>query len=606
MVIPLCEKTKDVIEPYMTPQWWVRMGEMAEAALKVVEEGKVKISPESARKSYDRWLSNINDWCISRQLWWGHRIPAYRVVFEGEEERETDRSQWIVGRTPEEAQAKADAKFAGKKFRLEQDPDCLDTWFSSGLWPMAILGWPNTENPDFKRFFPTSMLETGWDILFFWVARMIMLSLKLTGDVPFTEVYCHSLIRDSEGRKMSKSLGNVIDPLDIISGIELEALHAKLLTGNLKEDEVERATKYQKTAFPGGIPECGADAMRFTLLSYTTGGGDINFDIKVMHAYRRFCNKVWQASKYMLSKFGQDFVPPDEINTAALSVPERWILHRMNAAVKGVNEALEARQFSTATKVAYQFFYDELCDVFIENSKGLLSDGTPEEQKSVQETLWWCLDTALRLLHPFLPFITEELWQRIPHWADQRPETIMLAPYPEPDSRLEFPAEAADYELGLQCAGGLRSLAADYNIRADGKAFIKASTPTALDKVSAQLQAIKTLSGKGVAEVSVLGPDADEASTPKGCAVYVVSADVAVLLQVSTQIKDIDAEIKKINGKLQKTNVAIQKQQELMGREGFEKASDVVVTAEKKKLADALAAKENYERTLAEFSKLKL
>ncbi|KAL2172587.1 hypothetical protein VTG60DRAFT_4706 [Thermothelomyces hinnuleus] len=607
MVIPLCEKTKDVIEPYMTPQWWVRMKEMAEAALKVVEEGKIKISPESARKSYDRWLSNVNDWCISRQLWWGHRIPAYRVILDGEADQgETDKSVWVVGRTPDEAQAKAEAKFPGKKFRLEQDPDCLDTWFSSGLWPMSILGWPNTEHPDFKNFFPTSMLETGWDILFFWVSRMIMLSLKLTGQVPFTEVYCHSLIRDSEGRKMSKSLGNVIDPLDIISGIDLESLHAKLLTGNLKEDEIERATKYQKTAFPGGIPECGADALRFTLLSYTTGGGDINFDIKVMHAYRRFCNKIWQASKYVLGKLPQDFVPASELNISALSVPERWILHRMNSAVKGINEALEARQFSTSTKLAYQFFYDELCDVFIENSKGILSDGTPEQQQSVQQTLYRTLDVALRLLHPFMPFITEELWQRLPRIKNDTTPSIMLAPYPEPDSSLEFASDAEDYELGLQCAGGLRSLAADYNIRSDGQAFIKVSTTASLDKVRAQLQAIKTLSGKGIAEVSVLGPDADEASSPRGCAVYVVSADVAVLLQVSTQITDIDAEIKKINTKLQKTELAIKKQQELMGREGFEKVSDVVLTAEKKKLADAQAAKENYERTLAEFSKLKL
>ncbi|KAK4102743.1 hypothetical protein N658DRAFT_514888 [Parathielavia hyrcaniae] len=607
MVIPLCEKTKDVIEPYMTPQWWVRMKEMAEAALNAVEEGKIKISPESARKSYDRWLSNVNDWCISRQLWWGHRIPAYHVIFEGEEDiRETDNSPWVVGRTPEEAQAKAEAKYAGKKFRLEQDPDCLDTWFSSGLWPMSILGWPNTESADFKNFFPTSMLETGWDILFFWVSRMIMLSLKLTGQVPFTEVYCHSLIRDSEGRKMSKSLGNVIDPLDIISGIELEELHAKLLTGNLKEEEVERATKYQKTAFPGGIPECGADALRFTLLSYTTGGGDINFDIKVMHAYRRFCNKVWQASKYVLGKLPEDFVPAATLDTSALSVPERWILYRMNFAVTGINEALETRQFSTSTKLAYQFFYDELCDVFIENSKGILSDGTPAQQQSVQQTLYRTLDVALRLLHPFLPFITEELWQRLPRNKDDAPPSVMLAPYPEADNTLEFASDAEDYELGLRCAGGVRSLAADYNIRADGRAFVKASTAASFDKVSAQLQSIKTLSGKSIAEVSVLGPDADGASSPKGCAVHVISADVAVLLQASTQIKDIDAEIKKIKTKLQKTTIAITKQQELMAREGFEKVSDVVLTAEKKKLADSQAAKENYERTLAEFSKLKL
>lgn len=194
------------------------------------------------------------------------------MVFEGEDTAETDHSVWLSARSPEEAQQKAEAKYPDRKFRLEQDPDCLDTWFSSGLWPMSILGWPNTESLDFKQFFPTSLLETGWDILFFWVARMIMLSLKLTGRVPFKEVYCHSLIRDSEGRKMSKSLGNVIDPLDIISGIDLDSLHAKLHVGNLKEDEISRAVKYQKTAFPGGIPECGADALRLTLISYTTGG----------------------------------------------------------------------------------------------------------------------------------------------------------------------------------------------------------------------------------------------------------------------------------------------------------------------------------------------
>ncbi|KAM7205653.1 tRNA synthetases class I (I, L, M and V) domain containing protein [Rhypophila sp. PSN 637] len=603
MTIPLCEKSKDVIEPMMKPQWWVRMKEMGEAALQVVEEGKIKISPESARKSYQRWLSNINDWCISRQLWWGHRIPAYRVVFDGEADDEKDDTQWIVGRTPEEAQAKANEKYAGRNFRLEQDHDCLDTWFSSGLWPMSTLGWPNTESPDFKNFFPTSMLETGWDILFFWVARMIMLSLKLTGQVPFTEVYCHSLIRDSEGRKMSKSLGNVIDPLDIISGIDLESLHAKLLVGNLKDEEVARATKYQKTAFPGGIPECGADALRFTLLSYTTGGGDINFDIRVMHAYRRFCNKVWQASKYVMGKLGQDFAPADKPDNTVLSVPERWILYRMNTAVKTLNEALEAREFSRATKIAYQFFYDELCDVFIENSKSILADGTPQEQESVQQTLYRTLDTALRLLHPFLPFITEELWQRLPRWVDGAPATIMLAPYPTYDAELDFVAEAEDYELGLRCAGGVRSLASDYNIRGDGQAFIKTSTPASLEKVSAQLSAIKSLCGKGVSEVKVLGP---EAELPKGCAVYVVAADIAVLLQVGTHITDIDAEIKKITTKIQKTNLAITKQEELIKRDGFEKISDVVQEQEKKKLVDANAAKENYEKTLEEFNKLKI
>lgn len=648
MKIPLCEKSKDVIEPYMKPQWWVQMREMADAGLKAVDEGKITITPESARKSYRHWMSNIQDWCISRQLWWGHRIPAYRVVFEGDSEVETKDSAWIVGRTEEEARSKAAAKFGSSKpFRLEQDPDCLDTWFSSGLWPFATLGWPDENSGDLKRFFPTSTLESGWDILTFWMARMIvstiqqlnvhfsdavtngsqMLSLKLTGEVPFREIYCHSLVRDSEGRKMSKSLGNVVDPLDIINGIELETLHQKLHVGNLKEEEIARATKYQKTAFPQGIPECGADAMRFTLLgtyfhsrlhyplppqranyddctAYTTGGGDINFDIQVMAAYRRFCNKIYQASKYVLGKLPPGFAPAP-LNTIALSVPERWILHRMNQAIQGVNDALEAREFSRATKLGYQFFYDQLCDVFIENSKSLLSDGTPEEQKSVQQTLYHILHVSMRLLHPFLPFLTEEIYQRLPRKADDA-ASVMVAKYPTADPALDFAAEAEDYEVGLRCAGGIRSLASDYNIRANGQAYIKTSTPESFAKVSSQLADIKTLSGKGIVDVKVLGTETDEASLPSGCAVYVVSAEIVVLLQVETQIKDVGAEIKKLTTKLQKTTVAITKQEEFLNREGFEKVSETVQASEKQKLVDLQSAKENYERTLEEFGKLKL
>jgi len=605
MKIPLCEKSKDVIEPYMKPQWWVQMRELADEGLKAVDDGRITINPDSARKNYVHWMSNIQDWCISRQLWWGHRIPAYRVVF-GDDAGETKDSAWVVGRTPEEAKAKAEAKYGpSKPFRLEQDPDCLDTWFSSGLWPFATLGWPREDAPDFKRFFPTSTLESGWDILTFWMARMIMLSLKLTGQIPFREIYCHSLVRDSEGRKMSKSLGNVVDPLDIINGIELEALHAKLLVGNLKEDEVARATKYQKTAFPAGIPECGADALRFTLLSYTTGGGDINFDIKVMAAYRRFCNKVWQASKYVLSKLPEGFTPAAQLDLKSLSIPERWILHRLNQAALGVHEALEAREFSKSTKIAYQFFYDELCDVFIENSKSLLSDGTPEEQNTVQQTLYYVLHASMRLLHPFLPFITEELYQRLPRKGGDA-VSVMLAPYPTYDSALNFVAEAEDYELGLKCAAGVRALISDYNIRADGVGLIKVSSAKSAEKVSSQLADIKTLSGKGVTDVKVLGPDADESAVPSGCAVHVVSAEIVVLVPVAAQIKDVPAEIKKLNTKLQKTQVSISKQQELLGKDGFEKVSDVVQAAEKKKLEDLESAKENYERTLAEFSKLSI
>lgn len=271
MKVPICLKSKDIIEPLMKPQWWMSMRELADEAVKAVKDGRIKIRPEKAEKSYFKWLEGINDWCLSRQLWWGHQAPAYFIEIEGSPGDDSDGERWVTGRTEEAAFEKAKAKFPGKSITLRRDEDVLDTWFSSGLWPFSTLGWPQ-ETHDMKTLYPTSVLETGWDILFFWVARMIMLGLKLTGEVPFREVYCHSLVRDSEGRKMSKSLGNVIDPLDVMEGIELNALHAKLKVGNLDPKELATATRFQNTSFPDGIPECGADALRFSLLSYTTGG----------------------------------------------------------------------------------------------------------------------------------------------------------------------------------------------------------------------------------------------------------------------------------------------------------------------------------------------
>lgn len=271
MTVPLCGKSKDVIEPIMKPQWWMKMRGLADASIKAVKDGEIVIRPETAEKDYYRWMGAINDWCLSRQLWWGHQAPAYFVEIEGEPGDDSDGERWVTGRTQEAAEEKARKKFPGKEFSLRRDEDVLDTWFSSALWPFSTLGWPNKTH-DMETLYPTSVLETGWDILFFWVARMIMLGIKMTGQVPFREVYCHSLVRDSEGRKMSKSLGNVIDPLDVMQGIELSALHKKLETGNLDPKELATATKFQKDSFPDGIPECGADALRFSLVQYTTGG----------------------------------------------------------------------------------------------------------------------------------------------------------------------------------------------------------------------------------------------------------------------------------------------------------------------------------------------
>jgi valyl-tRNA synthetase len=468
MTVPLCEKSKDIIEPLMKPQWWMKMDEMAAAALNAVTSGEIKILPESAEKSYIRWMSNVNDWCLSRQLWWGHQAPMYFAQIYGEEGDENDGSLWFAGRTQEEAEVKAREALPGKNFTLKRDEDVLDTWFSSGLWPFATLGWPNNTH-DLETLFPTSVLETGWDILFFWIARMVMFSLKLTGKVPFTEVYCHSLIRDSEGRKMSKSLGNVIDPMDVIQGISLADLNDKLSKGNLHPSEEKRAKLYQQTAFPDGIPQCGTDALRFALVSYTTGGGDIAFDVKVIHGYRKFCNKIYQATKYVLGKLDADFVPRRTGGlTGKESLAEKWILHKLTNAAKDINKALADREFAKSTTFVYQYWYNQLCDVYIENSKAIIQDGTEEEKRSSIDTLYTALEGALTMIHPYMPFLTEELWQRLPRRPDDKTPSITLAKYPIYDSKMDDPASEAAYELVLGISKGVRSLMAEYSLKDEG------------------------------------------------------------------------------------------------------------------------------------------
>ncbi|KAF8866576.1 valyl-tRNA synthetase-like protein [Acephala macrosclerotiorum] len=602
MTVPLCDKSKDVIEPLLKPQWWMKMKDMAAAALKVVEDGEIKILPESAEKSYKRWMSDVNDWCLSRQLWWGHQAPMYFCKIYGEEGDEADNDLWFAGRTQKEAEAKARAKYPGKNFTLHRDEDVLDTWFSSGLWPFATLGWPNKTH-DLETLFPTSVLETGWDILFFWIARMVMFSLKLTGKVPFTEVYCHSLIRDSEGRKMSKSLGNVIDPQDVIEGIKLDDLHAKLLLGNLAPAEVEKATKYQKTAFPDGIPQCGTDALRFALVSYTTGGGDIAFDVKVIHGYRKFCNKIYQATKYVLGKLDADFVPQKTGKlTGKESLAERWILHKLTIAAKEVNQALADREFQKSTSIVYAYWYNQLCDVYIENSKAILQDGTPEEKRSALDTLYTALESALTMISPYMPFLTEELWQRLPRRPEDETKSIVLAKYPTYDESMDDPTSEAAYELVLGVSRGIRSLMAEYSLKDEGKVFIQTHDPTAHTTVTTQIQSIKSLSGKGVSSLSVLST-AD--TRPPGCVVFSVSSSASVFLHVKGRV-DIDGEISKASKKLEKTKQGIDRQQKILGDEGYkEKVAKELQEVEMRKLADLETERKAFEETIKQFEALK-
>ena len=601
MSIPTCSRSGDIIEPLLKPQWWVAQKDMAGDAIKAVRDGKITITPKSSEAEYFRWLENIQDWCISRQLWWGHRCPVYFVKIEGEDNDRNDGHYWVAGRNIEEAQVKADAKFAGIKFELEQDEDVLDTWFSSGLWPFSTLGWPK-ETKDLKDFYPFSMLETGWDILFFWVSRMILLGLKLTGEVPFKEVFCHSLVRDAQGRKMSKSLGNVVDPLDVISGIRLEDLHAKLLQGNLDPREVEKAKVGQKESYPNGIPQCGTDAMRFALCAYTTGGRDINLDILRVEGYRKFCNKIYQATKFALMRLGDDYVPAaTEGLTGNESLVEKWILHKLTETAKVVNEALDKRDFLTSTSAIYEFWY-LVCDVYIENSKYLIQEGSATEQKSAKDTLYILLDNALKMIHPFMPFISEEMWQRLPKRSSEKAVTIVKASYPVYNKEYDNTEAANAYELVLNITKEARSLLAEYGIIKNGKIFVESNHDSSFETAGSQKDSIVSLI-KAIDEVTVFRTASE---IPEGCVLKSVNPDVNVHLLVKGHV-DIDAEISKVQKKLEKVTKSKTGMEKTMNSKDYEsKANAEAQAANKVKLENTVAEIEGLEATIENLKRLKL
>ncbi|KAI9678889.1 MAG: hypothetical protein M1829_001874 [Trizodia sp. TS-e1964] len=587
MVLKLSNRSHDVIEPLMKPQWWMRMREMAAEAIKVVQNGEVTIFPASEEKKYFRWMQDIDDWCLSRQLWWGHRVPAYYVVMKDDPSKfGSDDSLWVSGRNEAEARQKAESKFPNKTFTLEQDPDVFDTWFSSGLWPFSTLGWPQKAS-DLENFYPTSALMTAWDILFFWVARMIMLGLKLNGAVPFREVYCHPIIRDSEGRKMSKSLGNVIDPLDVIQGISLDVLHEKLKQGNLDPKELQRATKYQKSAFPDGIPQ-------FT---------DVDFDIKVMFAWRKFCNKIYQAAKYVIGSLKNDFVPNSKAKIGKESLAERWILHKLTNTAKAMNDALEKREFGRCTTILHQYWLHDLCDTYIEQSKYLLSSSNASEQRSAQDTLYTALDGALTLMHPFMPFLTEELWQRIPRRQGDETPSISLAHYPVYDESMDDPAAEADYGLLLDICRANRSLVAAYPMDAGAQLYCQLHDDSGLAVAQEHLGSIKSLSGKGIGSIKILPK---EEAKPVGCVAYNIGIKAAVFLHVQGHV-DLEKEISKASAKLSKANEGLQKCQKLLGDTEFlDRVDAKIANVERAKLKDYEAEIRSTTDMISQFQSLML
>ena len=605
MVIPICSRTGDIVEPMLKPQWYVNCQEMAKDAIEVVKSGELNISPKSSEKEWFSWMENMQDWCISRQLWWGHTIPAYFIDIAGHTDDRTDGRYWVSGRTKEEALDKAVKKFPDvpkDKIRLEQDPDVLDTWFSAALWPFAIFGWPE-KTPDLTHFFPNSLLETGWDILFFWVARMVFFSRKLTGKVPFKDVFCHAMVRDAHGRKMSKSLGNVIDPIDVIEGCTLQQLHASLEAGNLDPREVIKAKEGQKQDFPKGIPECGTDALRFALCAYTSSNRDINLDIARVEGYRKFCNKLWNATKFALMKLGEDFKPAGAAPTldTVKTLPEKWILNKLNVAITEMNSAMKEFNFMNATSAVYKFWLYELCDVYIEVIKPIIDSGNEENKMSARQTLYTSLDQGLRLLHPFMPFVTEELFQRLPRRPTEPLKTIVLAEFPQPKKGWTGPQAEQDFETVNAAAKAIRSLMTDYNLKNDVTVYISVSD--ALHPLyTREVDTVATLCFTKNITIKVLKKSEP---VPAGCVVSPLNEESAVHLLVRGMV-DLDAEISKLQKKLEQTLRFKEGVVKRMNIPNYEEKVPANIRADNEaKLASFDAEMEVIQHGIANFEKLK-
>jgi valyl-tRNA synthetase len=455
LMVPRGDRSSSVIEPFLTDQWYVRVAPLAEPAIEAVETGAIRFVPDNWKNTYFEWMRNIQDWCISRQIWWGHRIPAW-YDHEG---------NVYVGRSEDEVR-KRHALPEG--FELRQDEDVLDTWFSSALWPFSTLGWPEQTQP-LQTFYPTSVLVTGFDIIFFWVARMIMMGLKFMDDVPFREVYIHGLVRDAHGDKMSKSKGNVLDPIDLIDGIGLEDLVEKRISGMMQPHLAEKIGKQTRMDFPDGIPAFGTDALRFTFAALASTGRDIKFDLNRIEGYRNFCNKLWNAARYVfLNTEGEDC--GQQGGEQELSVADRWILSRLQATTQAVTEAIRGYRFDHAAQAVYEFTWNEYCDWYLELCKPVLTDpeANAAAKRGARRTLVQVLESLLRLAHPIMPFITEEIWQGAAPLAGASGDTIMSQPFPVADAALTDTEAVAEMEWVMQFVLGVRRIKGEMNI-APGK-----------------------------------------------------------------------------------------------------------------------------------------
>ncbi|WP_116365211.1 valine--tRNA ligase [Parahaliea mediterranea] len=564
--VPRGDRSGVVIEPYLTDQWYVDAKTLAKPAIEAVENGDIQFVPKQWENTYYAWMRDIQDWCISRQLWWGHRIPAWY----------DEAGNIYVGEN--EAAVRAEHNL-GADITLRQDEDVLDTWFSSALWTFSTLGWPE-ETPELATFHPSSVLVTGFDIIFFWVARMIMMTLHFRREVPFHTVYVHGLVRDAEGQKMSKSKGNVLDPIDLIDGIDLEALVTKRTAGMMQPQLAAKIEKATRKQFPEGIAAYGTDALRFTYYSLASTGRDIRFDIGRIEGFRNFCNKIWNAARYVLMNCeGQDCDQNGD-GEVELSLADRWIIGQLQQTEAAVAKAVEAYRFDHASQALYEFIWNQYCDWYLELSKPVLWDDEASEaaKRGTRRTLIRVLEAALRLLHPFMPFITEEVWQAVAPLAGKSGATIMLQPYPIGEGESVDSAANADIEWLKGVIVGLRNIRGEMNIP-PGKALtalLKNGGESDKSRLEQNATALKKLARLDDIRFVADGEEAPVAATA-------LVGDLEILVPMADLI-DKDAELKRLAKEIEKLEKELSRIEGKLNNAAFvDKAPDAVVAKEREK-----------------------
>jgi len=580
LMIPRGDRSHAVVEPYLTDQWYVKIGPLAKPAIEAVEDGRINFVPANWNKTYFDWMHRIEDWCISRQLWWGHRIPAW---YDAD-------GNIHVGTSEEDARLRSGL---ADDIALKQDEDVLDTWFSSALWPFSTLGWPE-QTEDLSRFYPTSVLVTGFDIIFFWVARMIMMGMKLMDDVPFRTVYIHGLIRDGHGQKMSKSKGNVLDPIDLIDGVELEQLIRKRTTGLMQPQMAPAIEKATRQEFPDGIAPFGTDALRFTFAALATTGRDIRFDLGRIEGYRNFCNKLWNAARFVLMQ--TEGKPVARVADPGLI--DRWIVSRMNRMISEVEEHFGDYRLDLAAQALYEFIWNEYCDWYLEFAKATLQNGSEDEQATTRNTLLTVLETCLRTLHPIMPFITEEIWQRVKKPLAIEGDTIMLQPFPVAEPFDE--AAESDVDWIRNVIQGIRRIRSELNLKPSRGLDVLFQGGDGSDQLRQEQFATVLSQLARIQSASWVDASADTAQ----CAVALVG-DLKILIPLKGLV-DIEEELARLGKQLEKENTELRKSEGKLGNSRFvENAPQAVVDQERERLAAHQVAVESLHEQIRQLEALR-